>query len=65
MERDKTLSIIGESAPGKISFDRAFLSKLLIYTVLPVVGLVVSQFPSIGRLLNGLFDPLMRSLGAG
>jgi hypothetical protein len=37
----------------------------LIYNVLPVVGLIVSQFPSVGRLFNGLIDPLLRVVGTG
>jgi len=65
MERDATLSAIGGSETGKISYNWAFLSKLLVYGALPVLGLVASQFPAMGRLLNSLFDPLARILGTG
>ncbi|HEV3075771.1 MAG TPA: hypothetical protein VHB47_15220 [Thermoanaerobaculia bacterium] len=65
MERDATLSAIGGSEAGKVTYDWAFVSKLLIYTVVPVLGLVASQFPSMGRLFSSLLDPLARVLGTG
>lgn len=65
MERDATLSAVGGSEAGKVNYDWAFVSKLLVYNVLPVLGLIASQFPSMGRLFNSLFDPLARVLGTG
>ena len=65
MERDATLSVIGNTQAGKITYNWAFVSKLLIYVVVPVVGLVASQFPSLGRLFSSLLDPLARVLGTG
>jgi hypothetical protein len=65
MERDATLSAIGGSDPGKVTYDWAFVSKLLVYNVLPVLGLIASQFPSIGRVLSSLLDPLARVFGTG
>ncbi|HEY6321448.1 MAG TPA: hypothetical protein VJA16_07815 [Thermoanaerobaculia bacterium] len=64
MERDTTLSAIGRTDAGKVTYDWHFLSKLLIYSV-PVVGLILSQFPSAGRLFNSLIDPLLRVVGTG
>jgi hypothetical protein len=65
MERDATLSAIGGSEAGKVTYDWAFVSKLLIYTVVPVLGLIASQFPSMGRIFSSLLDPLARVLGTG
>jgi hypothetical protein len=65
MERDATLSAIGSSAAGKVTYDWAFLSKLLVYNVVPVLGLIASRFPSAGRLFNSMIDPLLRALGGG
>lgn len=65
MERDATLSAIAGTAAGKVTFDWAFSSKLLTYVALPALTLVAGQFPSLGRLLSGLLDPLARLLGAG
>jgi hypothetical protein len=65
MERNATLSAIGGTEPGKVTFDWAFYSKLLTYVALPALALVAGQFPALGRLLTGVLDPLARLLGAG
>jgi hypothetical protein len=65
MNRDAVLSAIGDIDPGKVNYNWSFLSNVLTYAVLPVLGLIASQFPSMGRLLNGLLDPLARVLGSG
>jgi hypothetical protein len=64
MDRDATLSAIACTPAGKVTYDWHLLSKVLLY-VLPVLGLIASQFPSVGRIFNSLFDPLARVLGSG
>lgn len=64
MDRDSTLSAIASTDAGKVTYNWSFVSKILIY-VLPVLGLIASQFPSVGRVFNSLFDPLVRALGSG
>jgi hypothetical protein len=65
MDRDAALSAIGGTKSGKVSYDWAFVSNVLTYAVVPALGLIASQFPSMGRLLNSLLDPLTRVLGTG
>ena len=65
MERDATLSAIGGTEAGKVPFAWPFVSKMLTYVLLPALTLTAGQFPSIGRLLSGMLDPLARLLGAG
>jgi hypothetical protein len=65
MERNVTLSAIGGTEAGKVSLDWLFVSKILTYVLLPALTLTAGQFPSIGRLLSGMLDPLARLLGAG
>jgi hypothetical protein len=65
MDRDAVLSAIGNTDPGKVTRDWSFISKIVVYGILPVLGLVASQFPTMGRLLSGMLDPLSRVLGAG
>jgi len=65
MERNVTLSAIGGTEAGTFPLDWPFVSKILTYVVLPVLTLTAGQFPSIGRLLSGMLDPLARLLGAG
>jgi hypothetical protein len=63
MDRDETLSAIGNTKAGEVTYDWHFFSNLLTYGVVPALGLVTSQFPSMGRFFDGLIDPLARLLG--
>ena len=49
MDRNPTLSRIGGTTPGQVTFDRAFLTKLLTYAGIPILGLVATQFPASGK----------------
>ena len=65
MDRNPTLSRIGDTTPGKVTFDRTFYSKLFTFVGLPVFGLVATQFPEVGHLLGGLAGQLLRIAGGG
>jgi hypothetical protein len=65
MERDTTLSAIGRTTAGQITHNWSFWSKILIYGVVPILGLAASQFPALGRLTGGLLDMLGRVVGGG
>ncbi|HKI06720.1 MAG TPA: hypothetical protein VKK31_32380 [Thermoanaerobaculia bacterium] len=65
MDRNDTLSRIGETTPGKVSFDLPFFSKLFTYVGIPALGLIATQFPEVGRLLGRLADQLLRVAGGG
>jgi len=65
MDRNATLSRIGDTTPGKVTFDRTFFSKLFTFVGLPVLGLVATQFPEVGHLLGGLAGQLLRIAGGG
>jgi hypothetical protein len=47
MNRDEVLSRIAKSPPGKLTWDRAFVSQVVIYGVLPLVSLIATQFPEV------------------
>jgi hypothetical protein len=64
MDRNTSLSVIGGSTPGKVRFDRSFFVAVFTYGVLPLAGVVTTQFPYFGRLFAQWFDPLMRLAGA-
>ncbi|MFL6196367.1 MAG: hypothetical protein ACJ75H_19460, partial [Thermoanaerobaculia bacterium] len=63
MDRNATLSRIGDTEPGQVTFDRAFFTNVLTYLGIPVLGLVATQFPEVGRLLGRLADQLLRIAG--
>lgn len=60
MDRNGVLSAISGTDAGKISLDRTFLSNLLTYGALPVMGIIVTQLPSVGQLFSGWLGPLLR-----
>jgi hypothetical protein len=64
MDRNTVLSAIGGTEAGKVSFDRTFFSNLLTYGGIPVLGVVLTQFPAVGSLLGDWLQPLLRLLGS-
>lgn len=65
MDRNTTLSRIGGTTAGQVSFDRTFVTNLFLYIGIPVLGMVSTQFPAIGRLLGQLSDHFLRIAGGG
>ncbi|HEV2856736.1 MAG TPA: hypothetical protein VHC97_28370 [Thermoanaerobaculia bacterium] len=65
MDRNATLSRIGETTPGKVSFDRTFWTKIFTYVGIPALGLVATQFPEVGALLGRLANAVLRVTGGG
>jgi hypothetical protein len=65
MDRDPTLSRIGGTAVGKITFDKTFFTNLSLYVIVPALGVIATQFPEIGRLLGRMADQLLRVAGGG
>ena len=64
MDRTATFSAIGGTEPGKLSFDRHLVANFLTYGALPVAGILITQFPQVGRLLAGWLNPVLRIAGA-
>jgi hypothetical protein len=65
MDRNATLSRIGDTTPGKVTFDRTFFAKLFTYVGIPVLGLIATQFPAVGELLGRLAGQVLRVAGGG
>ncbi len=65
MDRNPTLSRIGGTTPGQVTFDRAFLTKLFTYVGIPALGLVATQFPAVGQLLGRVAGQVLRVVGGG
>ncbi len=45
--------------------DWHFVSSLLTFGLVPLLGLIGTQVPAAGQLLNGWLKPLMRLAGVG
>jgi hypothetical protein len=51
MERDEILSLISRTAPGKVTWDFSFVSRVLIYGVFPILSLLAANIPDVQALL--------------
>jgi hypothetical protein len=65
MDRDASLSAIGNTLPGKVTFNRVFFTNFFSYGLLPLLGILVSLFPEASRWLVSLINPLLRVTGIG
>ena len=61
MDRDEFLSRVSKTPPDKITFDESFFLKIIGYAV-PLLGLVIAQFPDLSDILNSWLEPLTRVL---
>jgi len=62
MSRDETLSRIAKTEPGKVSFDRRFVSQLIVYGVLPLLSLLAAQFPEVRGFAFSWFETILKTL---
>jgi hypothetical protein len=62
MERDEVLSRLSATTPGKISWDRDFVLKLIVYAIVPLLGLFATHFPSLGETLMHWLAPVQKAL---
>ena len=61
VERADFISRVGRTAPDSFKLDQTFISNLLPYAV-PVVGFLLTAFPSLGYWLGSLLEPISRSI---
>lgn len=65
MDRNPTLSRIGGTTPGAVTFDSAFVTNLLTYAAVPILGLVGTQVSAVGNVLGPVLEEVLRVLGGG
>jgi hypothetical protein len=51
MERETILSVLSDTDPGRVNWNREFISRLVVYIVLPLVSLLSAQFPEVAQQL--------------
>lgn len=61
IDRNEILSRVSGMTPNRVDIDRTFLTNILTFLV-PLIGLIVAQFPSFSDTLNQWVGPLFRSL---
>lgn len=62
MEHDEVLSNIQSTTPGHIKWDRDFITKLLVYGLIPVAGLFATEFPDVGGTILSWIEPVRKAL---
>jgi hypothetical protein len=60
MDRDAVLSRLSDTDPGKL--DKEFYLRLISYGALPLLTVLASQFPAIGRFLFSWVQPAVEAL---
>jgi len=60
IDKDAILSRLSDTQPGKL--DRAFYVRLVSYGALPLLTVLASQFPPIGRFLFSWVQPAIEAL---
>jgi len=55
MNRDTLLSNINGSKAGELNWDREFISRILLYVIIPILGFLGVQFPeALGQIFSFL-----------
>jgi len=49
MNRNYVLSKLDHTSPGHVTWDRSFVSSLLVHVALPLIALMAVKFPELGR----------------
>ena len=62
MERDEILSYMNHSKPGVVSWSSGLVARLVAYGLVPVVSLLVAQFPELRKLVFFWIEPLLHAV---
>ena len=62
INRDEILSRIAKSEPGKVTWDRHFISQVVVYGVLPLFSFIASQFPEVRGVAFSWLESLLKTL---
>jgi hypothetical protein len=49
MSRDRIMSLLSGTVPGKLSWDASLVNQIVLFGVVPVLGLLGAQFPDVFR----------------
>ncbi|MDR3632966.1 MAG: hypothetical protein P4L84_03965 [Isosphaeraceae bacterium] len=61
LDRDTFLSRVSLTLPNRVTLDRTFLATILP-TILPLVGIAITQFPDLSDAIDSIFEPIFRLL---
>lgn len=62
MNRCEVLSRVAKVEPGKLTLDRHFLSRVIVYALLPLLSLLASQFPQVRGFAFSWLETILKTL---
>ncbi len=62
MDRNVLLSRIAKTQAGKLTFDRAFIGRVLTWVVLPIFGVALAQYPDAAHTIFAWTGPFAKAL---
>ena len=60
MDRDEILSRVTRTTAGKVSWDFAFIARVFVYGVVPILGVVGASIPEVQTGLSSVIDSISR-----
>jgi hypothetical protein len=63
MNRDWVLSRIAGTTPSHVTWDRGFVTDLVLRGALPILGVLAIKFPGMGRFLTSVVEPVLKVAG--
>ena len=63
MERNVVLSRLWDSTPGRLTFNKAFIQRIILYGALPLLTVISALFPELGDTLFGWLAPVRQLTG--
>jgi hypothetical protein len=62
MEKDEVLSRIASTTPGRITWNRETIVRVIVYGLVPLLTLFAAQFPELGAQVLDWLKPIQRSI---
>lgn len=62
MNRNAVLSLLSKGTPGQVTWDRAFVSNVLTFSLVPALTMVSAQVPAVGTSFLTWLEPLFNAL---
>lgn len=56
------MSHIAGTPPDRLTWDAAFILRILAWAVVPLVGVAAAQYPEVANVLSGLLRPFTGAL---
>ena len=63
MNRDWVLSRIARTTPSHVTWDRTFVTDIVLRGAVPILGILAIKFPGIGSFLSSVVEPVLKVAG--